>query len=578
MKSCGTFTISIDVELLFATTKYDQPIQPSYPPSIKPEREIVERILELFSKYDIPATWAIVGDLLSSESDWKGEYAKNYDDPLKYGRDITEWLKNTSPKQEIGSHSFGHISYNEASIDREVISTDIANVKKVHNAAGLPFETFIFPYNMVGYRDLLAKNGVSVYRGVSRRWYHSIPCRFIHRLLNLSSFLTAITPRTVTAMIDETGIVNIPDSMLLFSRQGYRSLVSSKKLIKIGLAGLNRAVERREIFHLWFHPSNFLYKTDEQFYVLEAILKHAQHLKENGQLEILTMSEIRNGITKTDGPVAVKTNVKKIRGEAITLHDKEANLFEDAYQLAEKDYFATSFTYGRKKLQVVLEQALQALPKGSSVLDIGCGTGEHLKRYHELGFNVTGIEPAEEMRLRAQEQNPTASILDGVITNLPFEDGSFDFISTIEVLRYLHRTDIQQAYHEMLRVLKPGGQLFFTMVNRFALNGFYVFDIFRKSLFHLLPHKEAAHCEFVTPKRVQRDLNKLGVKEITFQGPMFAPFIFTYRINPKLGARVARSLESFSDSLCQKKWMVPLSGCLVVIAKRPETVSAYNEN
>jgi len=317
MKNCGVFTISIDVELEWAM--HDKPTQLSSHCAIKLEREIVQRILRLFSKYDIRATWAVVGNLLSTESNWGGEkanpqnsrsitgdikrecffqHAENYDEPLRYGRDIIEWIKNASPRQEIGSHSFCHISYNEARTNRDAVRADIASAKKVHKALDLPFEVFIFPYNMVGYRDLLSKAGVSVYRGVSRRWYYSIPCCSLQRLLNLLYFIIAVTPPTVTPIVDETGMVNIPDSMLFSARGGCRSLVSSKSLIKRGLAGLNRAVERGEIFHLWFHPSNFVYKTDEQFYVLEAILKDAQRLKESGQLEILTMGDIGNRITK----------------------------------------------------------------------------------------------------------------------------------------------------------------------------------------------------------------------------------------------------------------------------------------
>jgi SAM-dependent methyltransferase/peptidoglycan/xylan/chitin deacetylase (PgdA/CDA1 family) len=597
MKNLGVFTISIDVEPEWV--QRDHPTQLDYHNEIKAEREVVQRTLKLFSKYGIRATWAIVSNMLPTDSNWEGEKtnlqnskfvagdikrespfqsAEIYDESLRYGRDIIEWIKNTSPKQEIGSHSFGHIAYDEARTSRDAIKADIASAKKAHKALDLPFEVFTFPYNNCGFRNLLAKAGMSVYRGMPHRWYYSIPCRSLRRLLNLLHFIIAVTPTTVKPIVDETGMVNVPGSMLFLGRWGRcRSLVSSKSLIKMGLAGLNRAVKRGEIFHLWFHPSNFVAKMDEQFYVLEAILKEAQRLKDNGQLEILAMGDIGSRVAKMDESMVVKSDVKKIRDAAIIQQEKYADFLENSYRLMKKDYFTSTLTFGRKKLQDLLEQALQDLPRGSSVLDVGCGVGEHLKLCSELGFNVIGVEPGRQMRAKAQERNPAVSVLDGVITNLPFEDESFDFVMAIEVLRYLHRSDIQQAYREMLRVLKPGGLLFFTVMNRFALHGFYIYDTLRRFLF-FARHKETLHCEFSTPRQIRNDLAKLGVREVTCQGLIFAPIIIIYKIYPKLGARINRALEPFFDSLCRKKWMVPFTRLLTVIARRPADASVHSED
>jgi hypothetical protein len=60
----------------------------------------------------------------------------------------------------------------------------------------------------------------------------------------------------------------------------------------MGRAGVDRAVERREIFHLWFHPSNFVHKMDEQFQVLEEILRYAHELRKKNQLKNLTLGDV----------------------------------------------------------------------------------------------------------------------------------------------------------------------------------------------------------------------------------------------------------------------------------------------
>lgn len=263
---------------------------------------------------------------------------------------------------------------------------------------------------------------------------------------------------------------------------------------------------------------------------------------------------------------------KKIRDRAIIEHNISTDYFENEYKKMKGSYFSSAFTYGRMKLELLLEEIMRNLAQNSNVLDIGCGTGEQIRRYRNLGFNVVGIEPAKNMRLIAQKHNPSVPIVDGVITNLPFNNDSFDFISAIEVLRYLHPLDIQQAYKEMLRVLRPGGKLFFSMVNRYALDGFYIYYILRNLLFEIIhvDNEKPVHCEFVTPRKVQQELNKLGVKEIKFYGMMFAPFRLFYKINENLGAKTVQCLGTFVDIFQHKDYMIPFAGHLVVIVNDPK--------
>lgn len=310
----GLFTISIDLELAWGIC--DKPIQPHDRKMIGLEREIVQQILSLFSKYDISATWAVVGHLLLTECslegetvhpeierpiaknlkrDWFFQHPNDRNDLAWYGRDIIEWIQKASPAQDIGSHSFAHVIYDEKKTHYAAIESDIKTAKHIHDASGLPFEAFVFPRNVVGQINLLGEAGVKVYRGNSHRWYHAVVPRPFQRLLNLLHFLLAVCPPTVTPKADVNGIVNIPDSMLLLSQKGVRRL-ASRNLIRMGKAGLDRAAKRNEIFHLWFHPSNFAYHTESQFRILEFILSYAYYLRENGLLDILNMSEVRRRI------------------------------------------------------------------------------------------------------------------------------------------------------------------------------------------------------------------------------------------------------------------------------------------
>ncbi len=121
--------------------------------------------------------------------------------------------------------------------------------------------------------------------------------------------------------------------------------------------------------------------------------------------------------------------------------------------------------FRKAKVQLVHElvrwSGLDTLPKGSRVLDIGCGIGGSsriLAKYY--GFNVTGITISPAQVKRANELTPYGlncnfQVMDAL--NLKFEDGSFDAVWSVEA--GAHMNDKSKFADEMLRTLRPGGYL-----------------------------------------------------------------------------------------------------------------------
>ncbi len=121
--------------------------------------------------------------------------------------------------------------------------------------------------------------------------------------------------------------------------------------------------------------------------------------------------------------------------------------------------------FRQAKVQFVHElvkwSGLDKLPKGSRILDVGCGIGGSsriLAKYY--GFNVTGItiSPAQVKRARELtpfELNCKFQVMDAL--NLNFEDGSFDAVWSVEA--GAHMNDKNKFADEMLRTLRPGGYL-----------------------------------------------------------------------------------------------------------------------
>ncbi|MEK7650714.1 MAG: hypothetical protein AAB364_02500 [Patescibacteria group bacterium] len=281
----GIFTISIDHELAWGYV--DRKIDSKQRSLIKQEYLIVERLVKLFEQYQVSATWAIVGRLLEPVAE-EGHLDLWFD-----SRRTIELINNSKVSQEIGSHSYGHIIYNE--VDQRIVELDLQNAKRVHDKHGLPFHSFVFPRNQVRWLGSLRSSGLVCYRGNSRKWFDAVPLRLVKRFCRwLDYFLPSVY--TVRPHIADNGLVNIPDSLLLLGRDGLRRLVSPGLMIAKMNAGLDRAVARREVFHLWFHPSNFSYDVENQFKILEALLERARNLRDQGKIEILTMKEIADKV------------------------------------------------------------------------------------------------------------------------------------------------------------------------------------------------------------------------------------------------------------------------------------------
>jgi demethylmenaquinone methyltransferase/2-methoxy-6-polyprenyl-1,4-benzoquinol methylase len=107
--------------------------------------------------------------------------------------------------------------------------------------------------------------------------------------------------------------------------------------------------------------------------------------------------------------------------------------------------------------------ALLDAPRGGSVVDLCCGTGDvvfHLLRT-DPSLTVTGIDFCAPMLDRARARAPreargASTFVEGDVMALPFADDSFDGATMGFSLRNV--VDIDRVLSEVLRVLKPGAR------------------------------------------------------------------------------------------------------------------------
>lgn len=103
-----------------------------------------------------------------------------------------------------------------------------------------------------------------------------------------------------------------------------------------------------------------------------------------------------------------------------------------------------------------------------SLLDVGCGGGILAEEFARLGFEVTGIDPAPETietaRAHAITSGLTITYRTGVGEHLPFDHERFDHVVCCDVFE--HVDDVDRVVGEIVRVLKPGGFVFYDTINR----------------------------------------------------------------------------------------------------------------
>lgn len=104
--------------------------------------------------------------------------------------------------------------------------------------------------------------------------------------------------------------------------------------------------------------------------------------------------------------------------------------------------------------------ALLGLPSGSTIADIGAGTGNYSTALAEFGYKVKAIEPSEEMRKQAKP-NKNVTWLIGTAESIPLPDNAVDGV--IVVLAIHHFSSLAQASEEINRICPNGPIVLFTL-------------------------------------------------------------------------------------------------------------------
>jgi SAM-dependent methyltransferase len=127
----------------------------------------------------------------------------------------------------------------------------------------------------------------------------------------------------------------------------------------------------------------------------------------------------------------------------------------------------SALDYHLQELEVAMQEddgrrLLPDLPaRFERILDVGCGVGQTLAACNlKPGTVAYGIDLDEEALAYGQALMPHIRFIRASGENLPFPDQAFDVVISRVALPYMN---LPAAFGEISRVLKPGGQVWFTL-------------------------------------------------------------------------------------------------------------------
>jgi ubiquinone/menaquinone biosynthesis C-methylase UbiE len=99
----------------------------------------------------------------------------------------------------------------------------------------------------------------------------------------------------------------------------------------------------------------------------------------------------------------------------------------------------------------------------AEILDLCCGSGQVTGILVEYSDRVTGLDVSPLSLSRARRNVPQAQYVEALAEEMPFAANRFDLVHTSAAMHEMTRSQLQQIFIRVYRVLKPGG--IFTMVD-----------------------------------------------------------------------------------------------------------------
>ena len=172
--------------------------------------------------------------------------------------------------------------------------------------------------------------------------------------------------------------------------------------------------------------------------------------------------------------------------------------------------------------------------KGKKVVDIGCGGGILSESMAQLGAQVTGVDMGEKAikvaKLHQLESGVAVNYRVCSAEQLAAEEAQqYDVVTCMEMLE--HVPVPASVVAACARLVKPGGDLFFSTLNRNAKS--YLFAVIgAEYILNLLPKGTHEYAKFIKPSELATWAREsdLSLKQMT--GMQYHPWQKSYSLGP----------------------------------------------
>lgn len=170
---------------------------------------------------------------------------------------------------------------------------------------------------------------------------------------------------------------------------------------------------------------------------------------------------------------------------------------------------------------------------GLSVLDVGSGGGLVCEPMARLGATVTGIDAAEKniqvARLHAEQTGLDIDYRHTTAEALAEAGARYDVVLALEIVE--HVADVEAFLAAVAQLVKPGGMLFMSTLNRTA-KSYATAILGAEYLLRWLPRGTHHWRKFLRPSELILPLERHGIVTQDLQGMVYDPFNASWRLEP----------------------------------------------
>jgi 2-polyprenyl-6-hydroxyphenyl methylase/3-demethylubiquinone-9 3-methyltransferase len=172
---------------------------------------------------------------------------------------------------------------------------------------------------------------------------------------------------------------------------------------------------------------------------------------------------------------------------------------------------------------------------GARIVDVGCGGGILSEGLARARATVLGIDLGAELLSVAEEHAREGGLnieyrKVSVETLADEQPGSFDHVTCMEMLE--HVPDPASVVRACARLVKPGGRVFFSTLNR-KLKAYLLAIVGAEYLLKMIPKGTHDFSTFIRPSELDRWAREAGLDLEGLEGVVYNPFTAQFNLSPK---------------------------------------------